>query len=203
MTDRLAGDIKRVLLLICLISFSKTAFLQTTPAGKKAVIAPAPVVVDVQDTFPVPSVPNQLFYLQRTANTNTIIYEAKLNSKGQVEEPDPVHVFWIRYPEGGMKKELNYIQRMFAYGIKTQVQPNGSYKMHVVSYKKQQLNLMRSPKDGRYHVYTTINKKEAILRRIFVKIGEGGSFWAPNVLYMELRGRDENTGEELMERIKP
>lgn len=200
MTDRFARDVKRVLLMICLISFSKNAFLQTTPSSKKAV---APVLIDIQDTFPVPSVSNQLFYLQRTANTNTIVYEANLNSKGQVDESDPVHVFWIRYTEGSVKKELNYIQRMFAYGIKTQLQPNGSYKMHVVSYKKQQLNLMRSPKDGKYHVYTIINHKEAVLRRIFIKVGEGGSFWAPNVLYMELRGRDEVTGEELMERLKP
>ncbi len=187
--------------MFCFISLSKSAFLQTTPAVKK--LATPPVVVDAQDTFPVPSVTNQLFYLQRTANTNTIIYEAKFNARGQLDESEPVHVFWIRYPEGGMKKELNYIQRVFAYGIKTQAQPNGNYKMHVVSYKKQQLNLMRSPKDGKYHVYTTINHKEAILRRIFVKIGEGGTFWSPNVLYMELRGRDEVTGEELMERIKP
>ncbi len=198
MTDRLA----RTILFVAVFFLSKTAFLQTTPANKKTTAA-VNTVVDIQDTFPVPSVPNQLFYLQRTSNTNTIVYEAKLNSKGQLEDPDPVHVFWIRYPEGGMRKELNYIQRVFAYGIKTEMQPNGNYKMHVVSYKKQQFNILRSPKDGKYHAYTTINKREALLKRVFVKIGEGGTFWAPNILYMELRGKDETTGEELMERFKP
>ncbi len=207
MTDRFIAanqlGIKKTGLLALALLFSTAAILQVPQGSKKAAPAVINTVIDPQDTFPVPAVPNQLFYLQRTSNTNTIVYEAKLNSKGMLEEPDPVHVFWIRYPEGGMKKELNYIQRMFAYGIKTQLQPNSNYKMHVVSYKKQQLTLMRSPKDNKYHVYTQINHKEAVLRRIFVKIGEGGTFWAPNVLYMELRGKDEVTGEELMERIKP
>jgi hypothetical protein len=63
---------------------------------------PAPkVVVDPQDTFPVPSGnPNQLFYLQRTNNTNTIVCELNVNGKGQLDEESPVHVFWIRYNEG-------------------------------------------------------------------------------------------------------
>lgn len=158
---------------------------------------------DPQDTFPVPSGnPKQLFYLQRTANTNTVICELNLDNKGQLVSADPVHVFWIRYHDGGAIKELSYIQRVFAYGIKSQVQENGSYKLHFVSYKKQPLFLMRSAKDQKYHVYATINQKLAILSRVFIKV-DGGTFWAPNVVYMELKGKEEATGKELMERFKP
>ncbi|WP_163594863.1 DUF4833 domain-containing protein, partial [Klebsiella pneumoniae] len=78
-----------------------------------------------------------------TTNTNTIICEMNLNSKGQLNEENPVHVFWIRYPEGGMRKELTYIQRIFAYGIKAQVESADKYKLHFVSYRKQSLYLMR------------------------------------------------------------
>ena len=160
-------------------------------------------LIDPQDTFPVPTGnPNQLFYLQRTSNTNTIVCELNFNAKGQLDEETPVHVFWIRYTEGGVRKELNYIQRVFAYGIKSQLQENGTYKLHFVSYKKQTLLLMRSPKDNKYHVYTNINKKEALLNRIFLKV-EGGTFWAPNVVYMELKGLDASTGKEVVERFKP
>ena len=67
---------------------------------------------DPQDTFPVPvGIKNQLFYLQRTTNTNTIIYSLNVNDKGELDESTPVKVFWIRYPEGGMRKELNFIQK--------------------------------------------------------------------------------------------
>jgi phosphatidylglycerophosphate synthase len=161
------------------------------------------LVMDPQDTFPIPpGNANHLFYLQRTANTNTIICELNYNNKGVLDPEDPVHVYWIRYTEGGLKKELNYIQRTFAYGIKSESQGGGNYVLRFVSYKKLPLTLMRSPKDNKYHVFATINQRQAQLNRIFVKV-EGGTFWSPNVVYMEMKGIDPITGKEVMERIKP
>ena len=168
----------------------------TLPSGRKTVIEP-------QDTFPVPKGNSkQLFYLQRTANTNTIVCELKYNKNGELDEDDPVHVFWIRYPEGGQKKELSYIQRVFAYGIKSQLLGKDSYKLHFVSYKKRPMYLMRSPKDNQFKVYATINNQQAVLSRIFIKV-DGGTFWSPNVVYMEMKGIDEQSGKELMQRFKP
>jgi hypothetical protein len=37
---------------------------------------------------------------------------------------------------------------------------------------------------------------------VFIKI-EGGSFWLPNVIYVELKGIDPATGKEITERFKP
>jgi phosphatidylglycerophosphate synthase len=181
---------------------SGLAFTQpgTVPIAKPVAVK---TVVDPQDTFPVPSGnPNQLFYLQRTTNTNTIVCELNYAKNGQLDEESPVHVFWIRYPEGGMRKELNYIQRVFAYGIKASSQGNGTYKLHFVSYRKQTLWLMPSQKDNKYHVYATINQKQAQLNRIFIKV-DGGSFWSPNIVYMEMKGTDVATGKEVVERFKP
>ena len=197
-----SGTGKTLLIGLGILVISGMAFSYTKPAEKK----PATVFnlpIDPQDTFPVPTGnPKQLFYLQRTHNTNTIVCELNLDTKGQLNTDNPVHVFWIRYPEGGMRKELSYIQRVFAYGIKTQAQGNGTYKIHFVSYSKQKMLLMPSPKDNKYHVYATINQKQAQLNRIFVKV-DGGSFWSPNVVYMEMKGTDVATGKEVMERFKP
>jgi phosphatidylglycerophosphate synthase len=176
---------------------------QNAAAQKTPVLPKVAVVMDPQDTFPVPGGnPNQLFYLQRTSNINTIVCELNMNSKGKPDEESPVHVFWIRYNEGGMHKELNYIQRVFAYGIKSQAEGNGIYKLHFVSYKKNTFTLMPSPKDNKYHVYATINQRQAQLNRIFIKI-DGGTFWSPNVIYMEMKGTDVATGKDVVERIKP
>jgi hypothetical protein len=58
---------------------------------KNSIIAAASI--DPQDTFPVPKYnPKQLFYLQRTSNTNTIVYELNEDAKGQLEKDEPVHV---------------------------------------------------------------------------------------------------------------
>jgi hypothetical protein len=157
------------------------------------------LLVNGQEKYPVPSSPNQLFYLQKNTNTNTIVCE--LNYKnGVLDASDPVHVFWMRYQEQGQAKELNYIQRTFAYGIKSSLIAKDKYKLHFVSLKKYPMILKRGT-NYKYNVYATINQKEAILHRIFVKIN-GGTFWSPNVEYIELRGSDPITGIETVERLK-
>jgi len=151
-------------------------------------------------TFPTPvGNPNQLFYLQRDPNTNTIVCE--LNYKnGVLDEDEPVHTFWIRYGEHGQRAELSFIQRNFAYGVKSKFIQKDKYELHFVSYKKYSMYLMKAA-DNNYHVFATINKKQVILNRIFIRVN-GGSFWKPNIEYVELKGQDPATGAEVMERMK-
>jgi hypothetical protein len=157
----------------------------------------------IPDTFPVPKGnPLQLFYLQRTANINTIVCDLNLNAKGVPNPEKPINVYWIVYTEGSAKKELNYIQRNFAYGIDTKAMGNGVYQLNFVSYKKRLFYLKWHAAGNRYQVFAPINNKEAILQRIFIKV-EGGSFWVPNIVYVEFRGTDPITGNEVIERFKP
>jgi phosphatidylglycerophosphate synthase len=174
----------------------------TAPPNHTAAPPARPSVTDAQDTFPIPPrTPNSLFYLQRTPNTNTVICE--LNEKdGRVDEEEPVHVLWIRYTEQRQRQELSFIQRHFAYGLKSRSLGNDKYELHFVSYKKIPLYLMKSPVDNQHHIYATISGRQAILRRVFIKINPGGTFWSPNVEYLELKGTDADTGKELMQRIK-
>ena len=155
-----------------------------------------------QDTFPVPPTnPNHLFYLQRTPNNNTIICDLNYQGNGIINDDDPVHVYWIRYTEQGQTQELSFVQRHFAYGIKSRPLGGGKYELHFVSIKKHKLYLMRSPVDNKYHVYATIAQKQAQLNRVFVLIN-GGTLWSPHVEYIELKGTDPATGKELVERLK-
>ena len=78
---------------------------------------------------------------------------------------------------------------------------NNQYKLHFVSYKKFPLYLMKSETDNKYHVYVTANNKKIQLERIFVRI-EGGTFWVPNVKYVELSGKNPVNNASLTERIK-
>ncbi len=153
-----------------------------------------------QDKFPIPTGnTKQLFYLQRTSNTNTIVYE--LNYKnGELDAEDPVHVFWIRYGEKGQREELSFIQRKFAYGIKSNLISKDKYKLNFVSYKKYAMYLMKGA-DNKFGVYALINQKHVILERIFVKIN-GGSLFSPNIEYVELKGIDPGTGKEILEKMK-
>ncbi len=149
----------------------------------------------------LPANVNRLFYVQRTPNANTIVYELNLGENGQPDAEQPVHAYWIRYTEGSKKDELNFIQRKFAYGLTSKPLGNGKYDIRFVSYKKFPLTLMKAA-DGKYHIFATISQRQFIVNRIFVRI-EGGSFWVPNVRFVEFKGTDPATGKEVTERFKP
>ncbi len=154
------------------------------------------------DAFPVPKkTAGFMFYIQRDPNTNTICYEVNLDKEGKPEKNNPIHGYWIRYPEGGQRKDLNFIQRKFAYGINSKSIGNDAYELRSVAYNKIPLYLRKDP-DNQYHVYVDIDKKECILNRIFIRI-DGGTFWHPNVLYIELKGVNPATGKTVIQRIKP
>ena len=152
-----------------------------------------------QPNFPVPDGnPNQLFYLQRTPNANTVVYELNYIN-GNLDEAHPIHVFWIRYGEQGQKAELSSVQRNFAYGIKTVPVEKDVYEISFLSYRKYVMQLKKGV-DNKYYVFTTVNGKPAILKKIYLEV-DGGPFWSPNVKYAELTAVDPDTNKQVFERI--
>lgn len=190
------------LLIALLLFFTLTAFtgLKTSPAITAAsdTSRKAPTK---EIHFPDPAGVSRLFYVQRDPNTNTVIYELNADRNGELDADQPVHPYWIKYADKGQKDELNYIQRKFAYGLNTKQVKPGVFDVRFVCYKKLVMTLMKHT-DGKYHIFATIGKKQAILNRIFAKI-EGGSFWLPNIVYVELKGIETETGKEITERFKP
>ncbi|WP_342083372.1 DUF4833 domain-containing protein [Dyadobacter sp. OTU695] len=187
---------KYVLNILMALSLTLVSYAGGVPEKKAGTTAADP------DEFPVPNnVPGLLFYIQRDPNTNTICYQLNVDKQGKISEKNPVNTFWIRYPEGGIRKELNYLQRKFAYGINSKAIGNATYELRSVAYSKLPLYLRRDTRNE-YHVYTSIDKKECILSRVFIRI-DGGTFWSPNVLYIELKGTEIATGKTIVQRIKP
>ncbi|RFZ85019.1 DUF4833 domain-containing protein [Mucilaginibacter terrenus] len=159
--------------------------------GEKPIVFPTP-----------PADLSRLFYVQRMPNINTLIYELNIDKEtGKPNEDAPVHPYWIRYADKGQKEELNYVQRKFAYGLVQKKTGEDKYDIRFVSYKKFPLTLMKGA-DGKYHIFATVAQKLMALSYIFIKI-EGGSFWLPNIVYVEMRGNDPVTGKEITERFKP
>lgn len=193
--------VKKASIFLWLVLLS-SAIAGTANAQKQKVGVTVTPVSAASDSFPTPPRRNNsLFYLQRTPNINTIICE--LNEKNGAPDPeDPVHVLWIRYTEQKQRQELSFIQRHFAYGIKARSLGNGAYELHFVSYKNIAMYLRKSPVDNLHHVYVTIDNKQMLLNRVFIKINPGGTFWSPNVEYLEFRGVDTDNGKELLQRVK-
>jgi hypothetical protein len=74
----------------------------------------------VRPEFPIPNEPNQLFYIERSVSSNTVIYAARLDAGGNIDRNAPVEAFWRWYRVDGHKKPLNFIERMLAYGVRAE-----------------------------------------------------------------------------------
>ena len=159
----------------------------------------------ISDTFPVPKDNKHLlFYIQRTHNKNTIMYEVNYNADSTINEKEPVKVYWIRYSDHGEIAPLSYIQRNYAYGIESLMTDKTKkiFKINLVSYDKRPIYLMRADGDSRYRAYIIMNNKLVYLSKAFAKI-DGGTFWVPHITYVELMGKDPLTGKTITEKIIP
>lgn len=161
--------------------------------------APAPKV------FPTPPTnENSLFYIQRSKNTNAIIYEINRGVDGNPDPLNPIKIYWIRYASDSAKEDLSYIQSKYAYGLN--VRPyNGqknAYVLQFVSYDKKTLYLLPTSTPKKFAVFTNINGKLSELKKVFIKLN-GGTFWFPTIEYVEMLGKDPSSQTTVAERFLP
>lgn len=152
--------------------------------------------------FPVPpSAPNRLFYIQRSNNTNTVIYEANLLNNQRLNPDEPVNVYWIRYADRGQREPLSLFQWKMAYGYKHQAvnRQDDGYEIHLNAFKKR--TIWVDLQQGKPVAFTTINGRKACLRKVFVQL-ESESGLVPKVQYVELFGVDPVAGVPVYERIR-
>ena len=94
--------------------------------------------------FPKPEVKNQLFYVQRTMNINTLIYELNVDSKEELDVKEPIKIYWISYAKKSEIEPLNYIQRNYAYGLDVKVidaEKNMRGEQQVKRHRKEDVEL--------------------------------------------------------------
>jgi hypothetical protein len=155
------------------------------------------------DRFPIP--PNsslRLFYIQRSSNANTVIYDANLLPNKTLNPKDPVYTYWIRYAEKGQKEELSTIQRTLAYGLYTNpiTTESNTYEGFFLAYRKRKFVVKLDTKGNPIALFP-INNKLQILKRVYVSVNETN--FMPSVYYIELFGKDPVTGKDVYERFVP
>ena len=173
----------------------KLALLIAALLITQALAAQEPISLDL----PTPKGKNLLFFLQRTPDANTVIYEVNYNSEGKVDSKAPVKGSWIRYEEKEKCKELTSIEKKFAYGVKCKTIGVDAYEIRLAAYQKMPMYLLKSP-DQQFRMYIKDEGKNLLLKRVFVKVN-GGSFWFPKVQYIDLFTVHCETGIEMMKRI--
>lgn len=149
--------------------------------------------------FPIPPhTKKSLFYIHRSPNPNTVIYEVNLTDKNVIDSKDPVRVYWIRYGEKGQLEELNFVERTFAYGVKCEPADKLQYRAQFVASKEKSFVVSLDEK-GQAHAIMKINERQSKLTKVFVQVAENG--WWPKVAYVEFFGVDIETGKPAYEKM--
>lgn len=138
------------------------------------------------ENYPTPNVKDQLFYIQRNHNSNSIIYALNKDEKGIINSEFPIEVFWLRYGADSGKRQLNKIQRMLAFGYKSWKINTDTYKFNIVSKQNQEF-ILSLDDNGQYQVVTMLENQMIKVSNIYVYAEEFGVF--PQVKYIEFYGQ--------------
>ena len=162
-----------------------------------------PVHTAQNSKYPTPKLTDKLlFFVQRTHNKNTVIYELNSQTDGELDKNNPLHPSWIRYEEGGVRKELSFIQNR-VYGLDVRLLEKDTYLLHFRSYKKKDIYLMRSGKNNKYKAMISINGKMAELTSLFICSVTNSLGIPSTVKYIDINGIDPATGKVVNERVIP
>jgi len=141
-----------------------------------------------------------LFIIARSKNANVVHYDARLTADGKLDPKEPVIVYWVMLAEDGRREELNWIEKRKAYGfdIKSDPSVNG-YKMTVVCASQRQITVKKEGDAVRAEL--VIDGRPAVLEKMYINASDG--LTGPKVHYIELRGKDLQTGEKRFEKVVP
>jgi hypothetical protein len=139
-----------------------------------------------------------LFIIERSTNANIVRYDARLTADGELDPVEPVIAYWVLLAEDGRREELNWIEKKKAYGF--HIEPDasgGGCKMTIVAVPQGQITVK---KDGdTIRAELAIDGHQAVLEKIF--ISASGGLLGPEVHYIELFGKDPETGEKRYQKI--
>lgn len=141
-----------------------------------------------------------LFKIERSKNANIIQYDAQLGPDGKLDTAEPVIAYWVRLAEQGQIQELSWLQKEFAFGFDADYDPvNDFVSIEMAVDIGRSIAVVR---DGdRYRARTTIDGSDSYLEKIYIKARK--RHFLIKVFYIDLFGKDSDTGEERYERFVP
>jgi hypothetical protein len=149
--------------------------------------------------YPVPDEPDMLFYIERSTNSNTVVYAARRGANGALDTGTPVEAFWRWFNVDGAKKSLNFIERIMAYGVKiNRVVPGHPVTFQITSLPERTLTLDLDS-DKQPEALIQIGTHTARLVYVYLNVIEGGLM--PQVPSLDIFAVDKNSGKALHEHI--
>ncbi|HUE66163.1 MAG TPA: DUF4833 domain-containing protein [Rhizomicrobium sp.] len=156
-------------------------------------------LLNLRPEFTVPDDPNQLFYIQRSPNSNTVVYTARLDARGDFDSTAPVEAFWRKFNIDGSKQPLKFVERLMAYGVRVDpIKPGQPITFHIVTLPDRKLTLAL---DAQHHpeALLQIDGHTVKLSYVYLQVVEGGLL--PKVPSLDLFGIDTTSGKFIHEHL--
>jgi len=185
---------KRILILLSL--------LVAVPAQARdftSSVSENPEVIHLRPEFKVPDEPGQLFYIQRSPNSNTVVYAAKLDGHGEFDSSAPVEAFWRKFNIDGAKLPLNFMERVMAYGVRMDAgHPGQPITFRVAALPDRKLTLAM---DAQHHpqALMQVGTHTVKLNYVYLQVVEGGLL--PSVPSLDIFGTDIASGKAIHEHL--
>ncbi|HEX4027411.1 MAG TPA: DUF4833 domain-containing protein [Rhizomicrobium sp.] len=186
---------KRALLLL--------VFLAAPPAAQArdftSSVSEGNEILRLRPEFKTPDEPNQLFYIQRSPNSNTVVYAARLDSHGDFDPKAPVEAFWRKFNIDGSKQKLNFMERMMAYGVQMDtIRPGQPISFRVAALPDRKLTLAM---DAQHHpeALLQVDGHTVKLAYVYLQVVEGGLL--PSVPSLDIFGTDIASGKAIHEHL--
>jgi hypothetical protein len=178
------------------------ALLLSTPAVARSftsTVTESDRIEHLRPEFKTPDEPNQLFYVQRSPNSNTVIYAARLDGKGEIDRGNPVEGFWRKFNIDGSKQPLNMIERMMAYGVRAdRAEPGKPVTFAIAALPDRKFTLTLDAQH-RPRALTQIGSHTVKVDYIYLQVKEGGLM--PDVPALDVFGTDTATGKAVHEHL--
>ena len=155
--------------------------------------APLPVQAETPER-------QHLFHIERSKNANIVQYDAQVGADGKLLQKEPVVGYWIRLAEEGQVKELNWIQKTFAFGFDTKLDKSReSAELRMKANVGREINIIRNGDE--YRATVMIDGVLSYFEKMYIDAARKGM--SLKVRFVELYGEDMQTGEVRYEKFVP
>lgn len=141
--------------------------------------------------------PHQLFIIERSTNANIVVYEARLDGKGDFAADAPVVAYWKLNATTGGTEPLSFLEKKgFGFDL---VKDGGQYRMILTPLKDRPILVVKHQQTVRAQM--VIAGVPSWLSRVYVRSGQGVIL--PTVEYVELFGAAVAGGGKTYEKMVP
>jgi hypothetical protein len=141
-----------------------------------------------------------LFIIERSKNANVVHYDAQLTADGKLDPKEPVIAYWVLLAKDGHREKLSWIENKKAYGFTVKPDPSANgYKMTLVAAPEKQITVKKE-KDA-VRAEAVIDGHPSVLEKMYINASDG--LTGPKVHYIEVYGKDLQTGEKRREKMVP